>query len=173
MQNISFALTTQQVRETFQNGYTHVLKDVTRRMGWLRLKAGDRLRACVKCMGLKKGEKPEVLGIIEVVNVRRERLGCMVDDLHLDYGFLECKREGFEFHPRMKYPTAFVEFFCASHKDQFGKPCTMNTVVTRIEFRYICPVCNGDGHGHVVHQGVRHPVKCVRCDGKGSFAGKW
>jgi len=43
--NISFALTTKQIRNRS--------KTVTRRLGWLHIKKGDVLNACVKCMGLK------------------------------------------------------------------------------------------------------------------------
>ena len=46
--NISFSMTTPQ----FLDGS----KDVTRRMGWNRLRASDTLRAVKKAMGLKKGE---------------------------------------------------------------------------------------------------------------------
>jgi hypothetical protein len=47
--NISFALTTAQ----FLDGS----KDVTRRIGWKNLNAGDVLCAVKKGMGLKPGEK--------------------------------------------------------------------------------------------------------------------
>jgi hypothetical protein len=121
--NISFSLTTRQVRGSTP---TNPLKDVTRRMGWLKLKAGQRLWACVKCMGLKKGELPERIREIEVVSVRREKLRAMTDDLQ--YGYAECKREGFtEMTPR-----GFVTFFCESHAK-----CTPESVVTRIEFKYV------------------------------------
>lgn len=61
--NISFALTTEQFRNR--------TKTVTRRAGWKFLKAGDILNGCVKCMGLRPGEKIERLGQIRVVDVRR------------------------------------------------------------------------------------------------------
>lgn len=121
--NISFSLTTAQVRASTPE---NPLKDVTRRMGWKKLKAGQRLWACVKCMGLKKGEKPERIREIEVVSVRREKLRAMQDNLN--YGFAECKREGF---PELS-PRGFVEFFCKSHAK-----CTPQTVVSRIEFKYL------------------------------------
>jgi hypothetical protein len=46
MRSMSFALTTDQVRAR--------TKTVTRRLGWTFLKAGDRIRAVVRCHG--KGE---------------------------------------------------------------------------------------------------------------------
>lgn len=122
MRNISFALTTEQILEG--------TKDVTRRLGWLKLKAGDQLRPVRKCMGLRPGEKIAVLrDPITVVSVRREPLRAMLDDT--EYGFEECRREGFGWHPDYRFPSAFVGFFCASHRG-----CTPETVITRIEFSY-------------------------------------
>jgi hypothetical protein len=118
MRNISFMLTTAQVRAR--------TKDVTRRTGWTALKPGDRLRAVVKGMGLKRGEKVESLGIIEVVKVDREPLIMM--HIYPTYGLKECRREGF---PEME-PTDFIAMFCKSHKG-----CTPHTVITRIEFKYV------------------------------------
>lgn len=122
MRNMSFALTTTQILEE--------TKDVTRRLGWVFLKEGDLLRPVRKCMGLRPGEKLDVLrDPIRVVNVRRELLRAMTDDL--EYGFSEVRREGFEFHPDYSDPSAWVDMFCASHKG-----CTPDTVITRIEFAY-------------------------------------
>lgn len=122
MRNMSFALTTEQIMQ--------LTKTVTRRLGWLNLKPGDELRPVKKCMGLKKGEKPVVLrDPVRVVSVRQEPLRAMLDDL--DYGFDECALEGFGNHPDYKWPSAFVDMFCASHRG-----CTPDTLVTRIEFEY-------------------------------------
>ena len=122
MRNMSFALTTQQVlAET---------KTVTRRLGWLNLRAGDQIRAVRKCMGLRPGERVEPLAVLRVVNVRREPLRRMADDV--DYGFAEVAAEGFADHPTCKWPSAFVDFFCATHRG-----CTPETEVTRIEFAYV------------------------------------
>lgn len=118
MRNMSFSLTTPQM----ERGE----KDVTRRMGWKNLKAGDRLRACEKCMGLKKGEKVRVICEIEVVSVRQELLCDMVRS-H-EYGQEECRREGF---PNMT-PKEFNLMFIASHKG-----CNPLSIVTRIEFRKV------------------------------------
>lgn len=111
MRSISFALTTPQ----FLDGS----KTVTRRLGWANLTPGTRLRAVEKAMGLKKGEHPKVLGEIEVVNVRRERLREITPP--------DVEREGFPH----KSPPEFVAMFC-SHMG-----CDPETEVTRIEFRRV------------------------------------
>lgn len=122
MRNMSFALTTSQIMEG--------TKDVTRRLGWLKLKSGDLVRPVRKCMGLRPGERLDVLrDPILVVSVRREPLRRMTDDL--DYGFAECIREGFGEHPDYRWPSQFVAMFCATHKG-----CTPETVITRIEFTF-------------------------------------
>lgn len=112
--NISFSLTTPQFRAR--------TKDVTRRMGWTNLKAGDVLMGCEKCMGRKPGEPLVRLGKIEIVSVRREPLRAIHSEIK------GCVREGF---PRMSGPE-FTAFFCASHKG-----CTPDTIITRIEFKYL------------------------------------
>jgi hypothetical protein len=122
MRNISFSLTTDQVKNR--------TKTVTRRHGWRFLKPGDVLCGAKKCMGLKPGEKMERLATIRVVDIRFEPLRAMTDDIK--YGFSETNKEGFGDDPKLKWPSAFVEFFCGSHKD-----CTPDTEVTRIEFEYI------------------------------------
>jgi hypothetical protein len=89
MRNISFALTTKQ----FLDGS----KTVTRRLGWRTLRAGERLCACKKCMGLRRGAKIERLGEIEILSVIREPL----EHIHQR----DVVREGF---PEMS-PAEFVE----------------------------------------------------------------
>jgi hypothetical protein len=119
MPNMSFALTPQQVRDQ--------TKDISRRAGWLKLKAGDRFQPVMKCMGLRPGEKVEPIGSpVLAVSTRREPLRRMTDDL--EYGRSECRREGF---PELT-PQAFVAMFCKNHLS-----CTPDTLVTRIEFKYI------------------------------------
>lgn len=121
MRNISFALTTEQVRSR--------QKTVTRRMGWAALKQGELLSAVVKSQGLKKGEKVERITTIRVRDVRREFLDRLAADL--DYGFAETTREGFpEGHP-WHWPSEFIAFFCRSHK------CQPTDLVTRIEYEYV------------------------------------
>jgi hypothetical protein len=118
MRAISFSLTEQQ----FLDGS----KDITRRLGWKFLKAGDRLIAARKCMGLGKGGKRHDFGVIEVTRVWRESLNIMI--LAPRKGQDECRREGF---PNLT-PDEFVAFFCKSHSK-----CTPQTIVTRIEFKRI------------------------------------
>jgi hypothetical protein len=105
---ISFAITERQ----FLDGS----KDVTRRLGWKKVRPGDRLIVVRKAMGLKKGEKVHRLGEIVVEDVREESLGDITRE--------EVVREGF---PEMT-PAEFVDFFCRFNK------CTPEARVTRIEF---------------------------------------
>lgn len=122
MRNMSFALTTAQILDQS--------KDVTRRLGWTFLKVGDLLRPVRKCMGLRPGEKLQVLrDSIIVVSLRRERLDRIVTDL--DYGIEEIRREGFSDHPIYRWPSEWVQMFCSTHKG-----CIPDTVITRIEFSY-------------------------------------
>lgn len=151
MRNISASLTKGQIRQSVENvraGKAPV-KDVTRRLGWLNLKPGERLQVCEKCQGLKPGEKLMKICVIEVVSVRREPLSAMTKDRQ--YGEREVRREGFTYVAQfgreivdkhfgtvlfpwnsVPRPEQFVKFFCLSHKG-----CAPDTVVTRIEFKYV------------------------------------
>lgn len=121
MRNMSFSLTTPQVRAG--------TKDVTRRRGWWFAKAGDVYCAIEKGQGLKKGEHIVRIRTIEVVSARRERLDRLTTDL--DYGFSETTREGFpDGHPK-HFPSEFVAMFCAHNG------CEPSEEVNRIEFRYL------------------------------------
>lgn len=97
-------------------------KTVTRRMGWLKLKPGQRLQLCEKVMGRKPGEPLVKICAVEVVSVRRERLDLITEE--------DVRREGF---PGWS-PGEFVSFFCRSHKG-----CEPGSIVTRIEWRYLDP----------------------------------
>lgn len=119
MRNMSFALTTQQILDR--------TKTVTRRTGWANLKPGTLIRAVRKSMGLRPGEQLEPLAVLCVVDVTRERLGA-IEDCYPLLGDAECEAEGF---PEL-LPAEFVEKFCRFHKG-----CTPETIVTRIEFRYV------------------------------------
>jgi hypothetical protein len=118
MRNISFSLTEQQ--------FLHGTKDVTRRIGWAKLKPGYRLMACRKCMGLKPGENIVRLGEIEVFSIRREPLNRM--SANAAYGRAEAIREGF---PEMT-GAQFVEMF-RRHMSVHDP----RQIVTRIQFRRI------------------------------------
>ena len=122
MRNISFALTTEAVRER--------RKTVTRRLGWLFLKRGDLLQPVVKGQGIKKGEHVEKIGgPIMVESVRSERLNRMLDRRQRHtYGIDECIREGF---PELT-PEQFALMFIEHNRD-----CDLNTPLTRIEFSYV------------------------------------
>lgn len=110
MRNMSFTLTTAQIRNRS--------KTVTRRRGWRKLRVGERVCACVKCQGLRPGERIERLATLEIVSVRRERLNAITArDVEL---------EGFGCSP-----AEFVAMYC---QHMGGRP---TQTVTRIEFRYI------------------------------------
>lgn len=112
---ISFFLTTPQ--------FIAGTKDVTRRTRWLNAKIGMELMGVEKAQGLGKGGKVNRLGLIRLVDVRRERLDEMTAD-PVNYGIRECIREGFP----GKTPAQFVEFFC----DANG--CNAWDTITRLEF---------------------------------------
>lgn len=111
MRRMSFSKTTQQVRER--------TKDVTRRLGWANLKAGERFVAIEKGMGLKKGEKQVELAVCECVSNRTEVLCRITQD--------DVRREGFPERTRAE----FVRFFCKAMKVLPGAR------VQRIEFKYV------------------------------------
>jgi type IV secretory pathway ATPase VirB11/archaellum biosynthesis ATPase len=112
MRNMSFALTTAQIRNR--------TKTVTRRLRWATLKPGTLLQPVVKSQGLPKGGTVEKIGgPIRVVSVRREPLDKIVwpDDV---------VREGFAGWTAWQ----FIEMFCEHNG------CTPSDLVTRIEFSY-------------------------------------
>lgn len=111
MRRMSFALTTEQV--------INKTKTVTRRKGWQKLKPGDLLQPVVKCMGLKKGEKQQLIGgPIEVVSVSREPV--------IDIKQEDVIKEGFPDWNELD----FIEMYCRANK------CHSFDLCTRIEFRY-------------------------------------
>lgn len=116
---ISFSMTTPQFIEK--------RKDVTRRYGWLNLKAGDVLIGVEKAMGLQKGEKIKKIRKIEILSVRREPLRAMMDDL--DYGNDEMRREGYPFG--LKSPVIFCKTLANTSKK------SVDDLITRIEFKHL------------------------------------
>lgn len=100
-------------------------KTVTRRLGWLFLKPGDRLTLCRKVMGRKKGEPLTRLAEVEVVSVTREPLDRIRPG--------DTAREGFPNWSGFQ----FVAFFCKEMR------CAPDQVVTRIEWRYLDEVVPG------------------------------
>jgi hypothetical protein len=120
---MSFALTTDAVKAR--------TKTVTRRLGWKFAKAGDRILAVDK-LRTKNAQK---LGVIEIVNVRREWLweiySYLIDPNVTKPIFEqvnETTREGF---PNMS-GLQFADMFRQMHKLDDD-----DVQVTRIEFRYI------------------------------------
>lgn len=118
MRNISFALTTEQVRNR--------TKTVTRRLGWKDLKPGTLLQPVEKAQGLKKGERvTKIGGPIRVISVRREPLTDLTEREF--YGCDEVVDEGFA----TLSPGQFVAMFCQHNRFQPSDD------VTRIEFEYV------------------------------------
>lgn len=121
---MAFSLTTTQMRTK--------TKTVTRRKGWSHLKPGDRVCAIVKGMGLKKGEKVERIGVIEIVSNEREYIaemlvqapGCKYPGWKAQR---EVDREGFVGHS----PVWFVRMFCTHNH------CPGDTKINRIEFKHL------------------------------------
>lgn len=111
--NMSFSLTTEQVRNR--------TKTVTRRKGWKFLKPGDIVNACVKCMGLKPGEKVERICQIKILDAKREPLHTITN--YPD----DCAKEGFP----DKTPSQFIAMYCNHMGGDVTQP------VTRIEFDYV------------------------------------
>lgn len=115
MRNMSFSLTTEQVRDHS--------KTVTRRLGWTdKLKPGDILQAVEKAQGLRKGEHVTPIRLIRVVKVHAEQLATV-------YAPGETAREGF---PDLS-PSEFVLMF----REANGRQIKDDTIVNRIEFEYV------------------------------------
>ncbi len=110
MRNMSFAMTIPQ----FLDG----IKDVTRRLGWEMLKAGESVQAVEKGQGLKPGESLVSLGVVKVLSIRREPLGAITEE--------DVAREGYP----GKTPAWFIMKFCEAHRG-----CSPSTLITRIEFQ--------------------------------------
>lgn len=118
MSNMSFALTTCQIRAR--------TKDVTRRLGWRKLRPGTVVQAVVKSQGLRKGEHPEVLDRIRILRNDPEPLNEIV---HRPCRGVtsEVEREGF----LLLTPQEFVAMFRQHMR------CKADAVIRRIEFEYV------------------------------------
>lgn len=112
--NMSFMLTVEQMRAQ--------TKTVTRRLGWRTLEPGTVLNACVKCMGLRKGERVQKLGQIRVKRVSIAPLAASMRHFPGD-----AAREGY---PELT-DEEFVELFCRHMGVTSDEP------VTRIEFEHV------------------------------------
>lgn len=116
MRQMSFALTTRQIRER--------IKFVTRRIGWADLKPGTELQAIEKGQGLGKGGKVVKLCVIRVVDVRRERLDELVNPERPGYGESEMILEGLAGEAPQDFILRFVDKI---DPDQ---------LITRVQFEY-------------------------------------
>lgn len=122
---ISFSMTKEQVRAR--------QKTVTRRLGWRDLKPGTILQAVEKAQGLNKGEKMVKLGLIRVVDARREPLMRLLNSPSYgpddpSYGSVEMILEGFP----GRDPEDFVKFFLRGHDHDYTEED-----ITRIQFEYL------------------------------------
>ena len=118
MRNMSFALTTEQIRSQ--------QKFVTRRFGWWFLKPGDVVQPVEKAMGLKKGESIAKLGCpIEIVEAYGEPLEAITQSDVILEGFPDWT------------PEQFVDFLAKKYR------CQPYNVINRIAFKYRNEVTNG------------------------------
>ncbi len=115
MRNMSFSMTTQQVRAR--------QKHVTRRLGWKFAKPGDLVQAIEKGQGLKKGEHVVKICVIRILANDPEPLFAIVSE----HDTQETTREGF---PNMN-PDEFVEMFMRANR------CPCDQEVQRIVFGYV------------------------------------
>ena len=99
-------------------------KTVTRRLGWLFAKPGDRLTLCRKVMGRRKGEPLERIADVEIVSVRREPLDAITAGDIIREGF--ATDAGYR-ADRARFLALFAEHMRAGPE----------TMVTRIEWRYL------------------------------------
>ena len=111
MKNMSFSKTIPQMRAR--------TKTVTRRKAWNSLKAGDRVQAVEKSMGLKRGERVIPIAVIEIVDVRQEPIYSVTYD--------DIRREGF---PELTH-SEFVTLVCHVMK------CKATDMCNRIEFMFV------------------------------------
>lgn len=110
--NMSFSHTVEQIRNR--------TKTVTRRLGWLKIKPGDRFWAVVKAMGLKKGEKVERLDLCECVSNRRELPSDITDE--------DVTKEGFPGWTRDQFLKLFY---------RINQTLRCGQRISRIEFKYV------------------------------------
>lgn len=117
-------------------------KTVTRRLGWWTdrhgrriLRVGDDLTLCRKVQGRKPGEPLDRLAEVSVLTIRREPLSELLR--YPTIGPLEVEREGF---PGMA-PAEFVRRFFTD-----AQGVDVDTVVTRIEWKYLDRLCGWCGY---------------------------
>ncbi len=124
MRNMAFSKKTKQMYDRTAT--------VTRRFGWWNLKPKERLQACEKCQGIKLGQHPVKICVIEVVKVGGEPLNNITQD--------ECDKEGFPYLT----PDEFVRMLADPLHYAY------DVEVNRIEFKYgdiECTNCQWQGWG--------------------------
>ena len=109
--NISFAMTTQQIKDK--------TKTQTRRFGWWFLKPGDVLCGVEKAMGLKKGEKIKRLSYIKVISTKKEPLNKLSKKDFIKESFTNWT------------PEQFIQMLVDYYKIDPSKECNV------IEFEYM------------------------------------
>lgn len=101
-------------------------KTVTRRLGWVFLRPGDRLTLVRKSMGRKPGEPLVRLAEVKVVGVRFERL--------CDIAPADVEREGFPDWSTGEFVEHFIRLAHLRYRDGRAPD---ETIVTRIEWVYL------------------------------------
>lgn len=145
MRNISFMLTTDQVRDSRPG---HVLKDVTRRLGWWGAQVGDIYMGVEKGQGIPKGGKIARIRPVQITSVRFEPVQAIVEQPIRD-GVPETVSEGF---PDMD-PWEFLAFFCKHNR------CGAYDMCNRLGFRYLCCECLIAWHACGCPGGPRHTLE--------------
>lgn len=115
MRNMSFSMTTEQVRNRRKN--------VTRRLGWKFLKPGELVQAIEKGQGLKKGEHVVKICVIRILANEPEPLYAIMTK----HDRQETTREGFP----LLDPEEFVYMFVRANR------CAVDQEVQRIVFEYV------------------------------------
>lgn len=104
-------------------------KTVSRRVNWLHARVGMQLMLVEKGQGLKPGESIVRIRPVELIDVRREPINRLIDDL--EYGRRECVLEGFPPPHEKSDPLVFYQFFCDFSGLIYGDD------VTRLEWVYL------------------------------------
>jgi len=117
MRNMSFTLTTRQVRNR--------TKTVTRRLGWKFARVGLVVMACVKCQGIPKGGHIEEITPIRFTDLRWEPLNSITQE--------DVVNEGFP----LQSPEWFVDMFVRHNRCAPSEPVHVMT----FEYLNTCAVC--------------------------------
>lgn len=111
-------------------------KTVTRRSGWSFLRPGDQLELCRKVMGRRRGEPLIRLCIVEVVDVRQERLSAITAGDVVREGFTAAELAPYADDPAEPLTDEdLAAAFCRFFVEHIGGG--IHQQVTRIEWRYL------------------------------------